>query len=144
MPGVTVKDVNSHAFVKAYAAYLKRTGKLDVPKWVDIVKTGTAKELAPLDPDWFYIRVAAIARRIYVRKDVGVGALKKVYGSGVNRGSRPHHHRDASGSVIRKAFQALEKIKVLEVSPNGGRRITQTGQKDLDRIASLLVSQQNE
>ena len=30
--GVTVKDVSSHAFVKAYAAYLKRTGKLEVPK----------------------------------------------------------------------------------------------------------------
>jgi hypothetical protein len=42
-------------FVKAYAAYLKRTGKLEVPKWVDIVKTGTYKELAPYDPDWFYI-----------------------------------------------------------------------------------------
>ena len=57
MGGVTVKDVNTHSFVKAYAAYLKRTGKLDVPKWVDIVKTGTAKELAPHDPDWFYTRV---------------------------------------------------------------------------------------
>jgi small subunit ribosomal protein S19e len=44
------------AFIKAYAAYLKRTGKLEVPKWVDIVKTGTFKELAPYDPDWYFIR----------------------------------------------------------------------------------------
>ncbi|KAJ3213585.1 40S ribosomal protein S19 [Clydaea vesicula] len=139
MPGVTVKDVNSHAFVKAYAAYLKRTGKLDVPKWVDIVKTGTAKELAPLDSDWFYMRVAALARRVYVRPETGVGAYKKVYGSRVNRGSRPHHHRAASGSVIRKALQALEKIKVVEKHPDGGRRITQTGQKDLDRIAAQIL-----
>ncbi|KAJ1555566.1 40S ribosomal protein S19, partial [Cladochytrium tenue] len=55
MPGgVTVKDVKPNDFVKAYSAYLKRTGKLEVPKWVDIVKTGTFKELAPYDPDWFY------------------------------------------------------------------------------------------
>lgn len=54
--GATVKDVNPHDFVKAYAAYLKRAGKLEVPKWVDIVKTGPYKELAPYDPDWFYIR----------------------------------------------------------------------------------------
>jgi small subunit ribosomal protein S19e len=47
-------------FVKAYAAYLKRTGKLEVPKWVDIVKTGTYKELAPYDPDWFYIHAGKI------------------------------------------------------------------------------------
>lgn len=44
------------AFIKAYAAYLKRTGKLEVPKWVDLVKTGTFKELAPYDPDWYYVR----------------------------------------------------------------------------------------
>ena len=54
--GVTVKDVNPHDFVKAYAAYLKRSGKLEVPRWVDLVKTGPYKELAPYDPDWFYIR----------------------------------------------------------------------------------------
>ena len=28
MPGQTVKDVPSHAFVKEYAAHLKRTGKV--------------------------------------------------------------------------------------------------------------------
>jgi small subunit ribosomal protein S19e len=52
----TVRDVNAQDFVKAYAAFLKKTGKLEVPKWVDIVKTGTFKELGPLDPDWFYVR----------------------------------------------------------------------------------------
>lgn len=57
MPSVTVKDVDAHAFIKTYAAYLKRSGKLEAPKWVDLVKTGTFKENAPLDPDWFYHRV---------------------------------------------------------------------------------------
>ncbi len=26
------------------------------PKWVDLVKTGTFKELAPYDPDWYFVR----------------------------------------------------------------------------------------
>lgn len=39
------------------AAFLKKSGKLDVPKWVDIVKTATHKELGPKDADWFYTRV---------------------------------------------------------------------------------------
>lgn len=60
MAGTTVKDVNPHVFVKAYAAYLKKTGKLDVPKWVDLVKTATFKELAPYDQDWYYIRAGKI------------------------------------------------------------------------------------
>ncbi|KXJ25163.1 40S ribosomal protein S19 [Exaiptasia diaphana] len=81
MPGgVTVKDVNSHAFVKALGAFLKRSGNLKVPDWVDLVKTGKHKELAPYDPDWYYIRAASVLRHVYLRGGVGVGALTKVYG----------------------------------------------------------------
>ncbi|KAJ3105679.1 40S ribosomal protein S19 [Phlyctochytrium planicorne] len=142
MPGTTVKDVQSHAFVKAYAAYLKRTGRLEVPKWVDIVKTGKQKELAPYDPDWFYVRAASVARHIYLRSGVGVGALRKNYGGCKNRGVRPHHATTASGSVVRKVMQSLEKIKVLEKDEKGGRRISTDGQKDLDRIAAQIIASQ--
>jgi small subunit ribosomal protein S19e len=102
--------------------------------WVDTVKTGSAKELPPQSIDWFYVRAASIARHVYLRKTVGVGRLRKVHGSTRNRGSRPSHHVDASGSVDRKVMQALEKIGVLEQDEEkGGRRITQSGQRDLDR-----------
>jgi small subunit ribosomal protein S19e len=107
------------AFIKAYAAYLKRTGKLEVPKWVDLVKTGTFKELAPYDPDWYFVRAASVARHIYIRKSVGVGALNKVHGGTCNRGSRPSHHVNGSGSVNRKVLQSLEKIGVLEKDKKG-------------------------
>ncbi|KAF9429750.1 40S ribosomal protein S19 [Entomortierella beljakovae] len=133
---VTVKDINAHDFNRAYAAYLKRSGKLEIPKWVDLVKTGTNKELAP---DWFYVRAASVARHIYLRRSVGVGALKKLHGGTVNRGSRPSHHRESSGSVARKVLQALEKINVLEADENGGRKITVDGQRDLDRIAASVA-----
>lgn len=33
-----------------------RSGKLKVPDWVDLVKLGKHKELAPSDENWFYIR----------------------------------------------------------------------------------------
>ena len=137
--GVTVKDVKAQDFIKAYAAYLKRTGRLEVPKWVDVVKTGVHKELAPYDPDWYYIRAAAVARHIYLRKGTGVGGLKKKYGGSINRGTRPSHHRDSSGSIARKVMQSLEKIDVVEKDPNGGRRISSDGQKDLDRIAQQIT-----
>ena len=57
MPGITAKDVDPQKLIIAYAAHLKRSGKLEVPKWVDLVKTGTFKEMSPYDPDWFYVRV---------------------------------------------------------------------------------------
>ena len=43
-------------------------------------------------------QTAAVARHIYLRKHVGVGKLQKVHGGAKNRGCRPAHHRDASGT----------------------------------------------
>ncbi|KAI4676346.1 40S ribosomal protein S19 [Alternaria novae-zelandiae] len=157
MPGVSVKDIESHKFVAAYAAFLKRQGKLPMfvsiqrfadhlsTGWVDTVKTSHSNELPPQDIDWFYVRAAAVARHVYMRKTVGVGRLRKFHGSTKNRGSRPSHHVDASGSVDRKVMQALEKIGVLEQDEDkGGRRITQSGQRDLDRIAQTTLEAEEE
>ena len=54
--GTTVKDVDQQEFVMALGAFFKKSGKMKVPDFVDIVKTGTHKELAPVDQDWFYTR----------------------------------------------------------------------------------------
>jgi ribosomal protein S19E (S16A) len=35
--------------------------QIQLPNWVDIVKTATFKELAPYDPDWYYIRAGTAA-----------------------------------------------------------------------------------
>merc|ERR1712174_185172 len=66
--------------VKAFSQFLKNSGKVKVPEWADIVKTATHKELAPYDPDWFYVRCASLARHLYMRGNAGVGAFRKVYG----------------------------------------------------------------
>ena len=124
MAPCSVKDVDQHKFVVAFAAFLKKSGKLPVPEWVDLVKDGRAKQLAPFDEDWFYTRTASIARHIYLRSPVGVGALTVIYGQLKNAGSRPNHVARSSSSIARKALQALEKLKLVEKDPNGGRRLT--------------------
>lgn len=53
---------SAEAFIAAYSSHLKRSGKLEVPIWADIVKTGAYKELAPYDPDWYYVRAGASNR----------------------------------------------------------------------------------
>ena len=77
---VGVKDVDQQVFTKALAAFLKKSGKVKLPEWVDIVKTNVAKELAPYDEDWYYTRLASMARHIYVRQPIGVGTVTKIYG----------------------------------------------------------------
>merc|ERR1712146_831841 len=110
--GVTVKDVTSQDFVIAYAAHLKRIDKIEVPKWADLVKTGTIKELAPYDPDWYYIRAAAIARRVYLRGGVGVGAFKKIFGGRQHRGTIREKFCKGSGAIARHILIQLETLKI--------------------------------
>lgn len=60
--GCTVKDVPAAEFVNTYATHLKRVGMIEIPPWVDTVKTASRKELAPYDPDWLYIRIGSSYR----------------------------------------------------------------------------------
>jgi hypothetical protein len=38
------------------ATFIPRSGKIKLPDYVDYVKTGKHKELAPYDRDWYYTR----------------------------------------------------------------------------------------
>mmetsp|Transcript_20860 Transcript_20860/g.26597 ORF Transcript_20860/g.26597 Transcript_20860/m.26597 type:complete len:279 (+) Transcript_20860:158-994(+) len=141
--GTTVKDVSSHAFVKMYAEHLKRQGKIELPSWVDLVKTATHKELCPFDQDWYYIRAASIARHVYLRPHTGIGGLQKKYGSRARRGTLTEHFHKANSGLIRHILKQLEAIGVVE-KDGKGRIITSTGQQDLDRIAGNLKEKEEE
>ncbi|MEE6516103.1 hypothetical protein FKM82_025354 [Ascaphus truei] len=140
MPGVTVKDVNQQEFVRALSAFLKKSGKLKVPDWVDTVKLAKHKELAPYDENWFYTRAASTVRHLYLRGGAGVGSMTKIYGGRQRNGVMPSHFSRGSKSVARRVLQALESLKMVEKDPNGGRRLTPQGQRDLDRIAGQVLN----
>jgi hypothetical protein len=38
----SLRDVAAADFITAYAAHLKKGGKLELPEWVDVVKTACA------------------------------------------------------------------------------------------------------
>lgn len=140
--GVTVKDVSAADFVAAYAKHLKASGKIVPPAWAEYCKTGSGKELAPLNPDWYYIRAASIARHIYLRP-CGVANLRVVYGTVERRGSRPPHFAVAAGGHIRKILQQLEAMGLVEKGDPSkkvsGRRMTHEGIRELDNIAKQIV-----
>ncbi|KAK2167140.1 hypothetical protein NP493_1288g00004 [Ridgeia piscesae] len=138
MPGISVKDVDQHEFVKGLSAFLKKSGKMKVPDWTDLVKLGRHKEMAPYDDDWYYTRAASIARHLYIRAPAGVGSFTKIYGGRKRNGTCPSHFSRSSTSIARKVLQSLEGIKFVEKDPSGGRRMTREGRRDLDRIASQI------
>merc|ERR1739848_771420 len=140
MPSIGVKDVDQQTYTVALAAFLKKSGKVKLPEWVDIVKTNVAKELAPFDEDWYYTRLASLARHIYIRSPVGVSTVCKIYGVRRNNGSASSHWSAGSGTIARKALQTLEQLKMVEKDPNGGRRLSSQGRRDMDRIAAQMVA----
>merc|ERR1712017_33910 len=93
---VTLKDVPANDFIAAYADFLKRTNKIELPKWVDIVKTGHYHELSPYDEDWFYTRAAAIVRKLYIRPRLGAARMAKLFGGKERNGSSRKHHANDS------------------------------------------------
>jgi len=52
---ITVRDINSQIFVKAYATHLKNSGKMTSPKYVDRRMT-SVKKYSINENDLYYIK----------------------------------------------------------------------------------------
>ncbi len=132
----SVKDVSAAEFIKACAAALKkRSVDFALPDWAEYVKTAVGRELPPLDPDWYYVRMASVARKIYLNRGLGVGALARWYGKTATHGNKPQFHGTASRKIIRYVLLQLAEAGYVEVMADGGRAVTDEGQKWMDTIA---------
>lgn len=137
----TVKDCAPAAFIKEFADHLKNKQEFEVPVYADLIKTGIHKDNAPYDPDWFYIRAAAVARQVYVHRGIGVGALRRHFGGAQRRGTRRQRTVVASGGLIRNILQQLETLGYVEkVDTDGGRVVTKEGQAALDQVAHQVIN----
>eukprot|EP00178_Gracilaria_changii_P021360 TRINITY_DN6350_c0_g1_i1.p1 TRINITY_DN6350_c0_g1~~TRINITY_DN6350_c0_g1_i1.p1 ORF type:complete len:157 (+),score=16.85 TRINITY_DN6350_c0_g1_i1:19-489(+) len=138
----TVKDLSANEFVAAFAQHLKKNNLIERPNWVDYVKLSTKNELAPLDEDWIYYRVAALARKIYLRPRTGVRLLSHFYGGKIRVSSRPPRHETAGTKVIRWGLQQLEKNKIIKKDTKDNvlklksRIVSKEGRAILNRIAT--------
>jgi small subunit ribosomal protein S19e len=133
----TVFDIPANVLIAKVAEELKNESKIKVPEWSEYVKTGVHKQMPPENPDWWYIRSAAMLRRIYVDGPIGVERMRSVYGGMQDRGSKPSHFRKGSGSIARKVMQQLEATGHIE-KVIGGRCVSAKGRKFLDNIAHSL------
>ena len=107
----TVYDVPADHIIRKVAEELKKRQEIKPPAWAAFAKTGVHKEMPPEDPDWWFIRAAAVLRRVYVDGPLGVERMRSFYGGNKNRGSKPNAFRKGSGSILRKALQQLEACR---------------------------------
>lgn len=131
----TVYDVPAWPLIKKTAEKLKRIEEIKPPEWAPFVKTGPHKEKPPEQSDWWYIRAAAVLRKVYIYGPVGVERLRAKFGGRRDRGSKPYHPVKGSGSIIRKSLQQLEAAKLIKYEEGKGRVISSEGRRMLDNLA---------
>ncbi|PCN50166.1 30S ribosomal protein S19e [Candidatus Geothermarchaeota archaeon ex4572_27] len=136
-----VKMVPPHLLIEQLAKYLKENvAEVKPPPWAPFVKTGVHKERVPENPDWWYVRCAAILRKLYLHGPVGIESLRVAFGGRQRVGAKGREHfRKGSGAIIRKALQQLEAAKLVMKDGNRGRRLTPEGVSLLDRLALRIL-----
>jgi len=136
----TVYDVPADRFIHTLAAELKKKPEIVSPAWAAFAKTGVHKEMPPQDPEWWFVRVASILRRVYIEGPIGVQRMRSIYGGNKNRGSRPSQFRKGSGSILRKSLQQLEAAGLV-LHDKTGRRVSPTGASYMDGLADSIAKE---
>lgn len=136
----TVYDVPVDLLINQVAKELSKEKKINAPEWAKFVKTGVHKERRPENTEWWYIRCAAILRRVYMDGPVGVNSLRTLYGGKKDLGSSPEKFRRGSGAIIRGALHQLEKAGLIEKTESG-RIVTPKGRSFLDK-SSVMVKEE--
>src|SRR6266571_5049029 len=107
----TAYDVPPTLLIERLKERLQKEGKIKPPEWAPFARTGVHTEKAPVQPDWWYRRVAAVLRKVYMHGPVGTSRLAAEFGGRRDDGSAPYHPRKGSRSIAREAMQQLEAIR---------------------------------
>ncbi len=140
---VTVYDVPPNKLIERLSKELRNKDEIQEPSWSSFVKTGVHKEKAPVQPDWWYDRVSAVLRSVYIEGPIGVSKLRGKYGGKQNRGSKPSKAAKGSGSIIRESLQQLESAGLIE-KKDEGREMTPEGQSLMDNLSHEIMKKMAE
>ena len=134
---VTIFDVPPTKLIENVAEKLKEMN-IEEPTWAPFVKTGNHKERQPDNDDWWYVRCAALLRKVYANGPVGIESLRSAYGGRKNKGHKPEKFVKGSGNILRTALNALEKAELITKTPEG-RIIAPKGQSLADNSAKEVM-----
>ncbi len=133
---VNVAELPADTIIQQLAAHLKEKEKdVSPPAWTIYTKTGTHLERVPNNLDWWYVRCAALMRKLYVRGPIGVSRLSTAYGGGKHRGMAPRKFKRGSSLILRKAMTQLTKAGLVSKAERG-RVLTAKGRSLMDRLAT--------
>src|SRR2546427_8050150 len=92
----TAYDVPPGLLIERLKDRLQAEGKIKPPEWAPFARTGVNTEKAPVQKDWWYRRVAAVLRKVYLHGPVGSTRLAAEFGGRPGDGARAEHPRRCS------------------------------------------------
>ena len=144
----TVYDIPADIFNPALAEAMADQTAVSMPDWGQYVKTAVDRERPPTQENWWYLRTAAILRKVARNGPVGVNHLAQAFGGKKDNGVMPNTPGVASRHIIRTALQQLSEAGLISMKETktvqsvdgdqklySGRILTASGQKLLDEVA---------
>jgi len=136
----TVYDAPPTLLIERVAKYLKEEAKIEPPEWAPFVKTGVHTEKSPTSPDWWFMRSAAVLRKVYILGPIGPSRLSAEFGGRRDDGSAPNHPKKGSRAIARRCLAQLEQLGLV-VKSKAGRSVTAQGRKLLDNFSFETVKE---
>ena len=137
----TYHDVPADLLIGELSARLAEMEAISPPEWSTIVKTGTHRERPPTQDNWWFIRSAAILRKVGKLGPIGANHMAQHFGGPKDRGVKPNRAVAGSRNISRTVMQQLSNAGLIESKMNAagnvnhGTVLTPAGQSLLDSIA---------
>ena len=137
----TAYDVPADKLIPRLAQELGKIDALKPPAWAVFVKTGRHREKSPVNDSWWYVRSAAVLRKIYIDGPIGTTRIAAAFGGKADRGSKPNKAVRGSRAIARTTVKQLEKGQLVQRDKDGGRIITGKGRKLVDGLSTELLKE---
>ena len=137
----TYHDVPADLLIGELSARLAEMEAISPPEWASIVKTGTHRERPPSQDNWWFIRSAAILRKVGKLGPIGANHMAQHFGGPKDRGVKPNRavagSRNISRTIMQQLFNAglIESKMNMAGNVNHGKVLTPEGQSLLDSVA---------
>ena len=144
MAMTTYHDVPADLLIGEFSARLSEVDSINPPEWSKIVKTGTHRERPPAQDNWWYIRSAAVLRKVGKLGPIGANHMAQHFGGPKDRGVKPNRAVAGSRNISRTVMQQLTTAGLIQSkmnlsgTVNHGKVLTPAGQKMLDSVAHAV------
>src|SRR2546427_13238313 len=97
----TAFDLPAMPLLERIASHLASEGKVAAPDWAPFARTGVHTEKAPVRKDWWFLRAAAILRKVYILGPIGTSRLSAEFGGARHGGAAPQKPRKGGRNHVR-------------------------------------------